>query len=321
MVIKIKTTILFFFFVVFLFSGNEAIHAEASLDLVTNHEEIISFKNFPINDTSSYKGIETSQNEETICVKDYFIQEETTIGRDDREKIINTKIFPYSACVFVTATYRSGETYIGSGSMISPDTVLTAGHVIYNKKLKQWPRSVTVYPGVNGSHAPFGHSSSSKLASLLGWTRRFDPQYDIGMIKLDCPLGITTGWFGLTSIARAGLKVTSTGYPGDKALQTMWTNSGEISSVTPNHVYYRLDTFGGQSGSAVYNSANQIVAVHAYAQDRQNFGTRTNAAIINWIKNDLKNMSSFPGTYGPILDKHFRVERNPKLKLLTDSPM
>lgn len=307
---KIKVAFLFIFFVIFLFFGNDKILAESSQDLITNKGEIVPYSHFTITDTYSYKGDQTIRNTENRCSRERSFQEETTIGMDDREKIVNTRVFPYSACAFVAATYSNGETYIGSGSMISPDTVLTAGHVIYNKNLKQWPKSVTVYPGIDGSYAPFGQSNSTKLASLLGWTRRFDSKYDIGMIRLDDPIGINTGWFGLTSTAKTGLTVTSTGYPGDKPKQTMWTNSGKISSITQNNVYYRLDTFGGQSGSAVYNSSNQIVAVHAYAQYHRNFGTRTNSTIINWVKKDISTMRSFYGKYGPNWVRHFHVERD-----------
>lgn len=66
----------------------------------------------------------------------------------------------------------------------------------------------------------------------------------------------------------------------------MYTQTGNISQVTANNVFYRLDTTGGSSGSGVYNSKKQILAVNAYEYlngTGDNFGTRITKEKLNNI--------------------------------------
>ena len=57
------------------------------------------------------------------------------------------------------------------------------------------------------------------------------------------------------------------GYPGDKPDGTQWYAARRIASVAARKVYYDIDTFGGQSGSAVYrivDGKRYAFAIHAY---------------------------------------------------------
>ncbi len=67
------------------------------------------------------------------------------------------------------------------------------------------------------------------------------------------------------------------GYPGDKPAGTQWYDARKIASVNVRKVYYDIDTFGGQSGSAVYriiNGGRFAIAIHAYGGATTNSGTR-----------------------------------------------
>lgn len=69
--------------------------------------------------------------------------------------------------------------------------------------------------------------------------------------------------------------ITLSGYHADLN-RKMGTQTGNISSLSDNNVYYPLDSTGGSSGSGVYNNKQQIQAVHAYGSTNYNFGTRMN---------------------------------------------
>ncbi|MBR9663594.1 DUF2606 domain-containing protein [Bacillus cereus] len=60
-----------------------------------------------------------------------------------------------SATVHVATQYNSGEIYGCTGALISKDTVLTAGHCIYNKEIGRWATNVIATPWRNGGQAPY----------------------------------------------------------------------------------------------------------------------------------------------------------------------
>ena len=215
---------------------------------------------------------------------------ESIIGTDDRVKVNNTTVYPYRTSTFLLIKFpNSPYSYLGSGHLISPDTVLTAGHCVYDQALGGWA-TVEVYPGYNGTTAPYGVAYSTEIYSVSGWINNRSPEHDIAAIKLDRPIGEQTGWLGLTDMTSGA--ITITGYPGEFQRQ-MYTMSGTIASVTTNNTFYTIDTTGGNSGSGVYNNNNQIVAVHAYGGATQNSGTRINSeklSIVNtWIGNGRDN--------------------------------
>ena len=72
--------------------------------------------------------------------------------------------------------------------------------------------------------------------------------------------------------------------PGDKPDGTRGTHARRIASVDGRKVYYDIDTFGGQSGSAVYrivNGKRYAFAIHAYGGATTNSGTRIVTPVYN----------------------------------------
>ena len=210
---------------------------------------------------------------------------ETVHGPDNRVQITNTAVYPWRAHASLLITARDGSQWIGTGWFIGPHTLMTAGHVVFinapdNPARHGWVRSITVMPGRNGSTLPYGSVTSSNLRSVVGWTQHGDELYDYGAIILPTDLGLTTGWFGFGVYDDATLTASTgniSGYPGDKPSGTQWYDARKIASVGPRKVFYDIDTFGGQSGSAVYrivNGQRYGVAVHAYGGATTNSGTR-----------------------------------------------
>jgi glutamyl endopeptidase len=90
---------------------------------------------------------------------------------------------------------------------------------------------------------------------LNGWVNSRDTRYDAGIIKLNCTVGSTVGWFGMwwQSASLNGLSTTVQGYPGDKP-STQWRSRDFVRATETEKIYYQNDTVGGQSGSPVYQN-------------------------------------------------------------------
>jgi glutamyl endopeptidase len=218
--------------------------------------------------------------------------QETVHGPDDRVQITNTSVYPWRAHASLLITAADNSQWIGTGWFIGPHTLMTAGHVVYIKNSgvpgrDGWVRSISVMPGRNGSSLPYGAVTSSFFHSVIGWTNSGDENYDYGSIIIPTQLGSTVGWFGFGVYSDADLlSVTAniSGYPGDKPSGTQWYDSKKVASVNTRKVYYDIDTFGGQSGSAVYrivNGSRYGIAVHAYGGATTNSGTRIITPVYN----------------------------------------
>jgi glutamyl endopeptidase len=219
-------------------------------------------------------------------------QQGAVIGADNRIQITNTADYPWRVHASLLITARDGSRWIGTGWFIGPHTLATAGHVVYIKNSgvpgrDGWVQSIQVMPGRNGSTLPYGSVLSSNFRTANGWANDGNPEYDYGAIILPTDLGSTTGWFGFGAYTDAILLASSvniSGYPGDKPAGTQWYHWNKVDSVGPRKVFYQVDTFGGQSGSAVCRIDNGVrygVAVHTYGGTASNSGTRITQAVFD----------------------------------------
>ena len=131
-------------------------------------------------------------------------------------------------------------------------------------------KSITVIPGMNGRSMPFGSYKNFRLYTVRGWYNNGSPNYDYGCTILKSRIGKRLGYYGfaaLTDSTLNGLFANLAGYPGDKPYGTQWYMAGRITNVTSRRIYYMIDTYGGQSGSAAYwlrSGHRYAVGIHAY---------------------------------------------------------
>jgi len=214
---------------------------------------------------------------------------ETVHGKDDRIQINNTAVYPWRVHASLLITARDNSQWIGTGWFIGPHTLMTAGHVVCIKNSgvpgrDGWVKFIDVMPGRNGTSLPYGKVRSSNFRSVLGWTNDGNQNFDYGAIIIPTNLGNTTGWFGFGVYTDAQLLNCVAGYPGDKPSGTLWYDAHRIASVSSRKVYYDIDTFGGQSGSAVYriiNGGRYGIAIHCYGGTTTNSGTRIVQPVYN----------------------------------------
>lgn len=220
---------------------------------------------------------------------------ETVHGTDDRIRITATSRYPWSAHASLLITARDGSRWIGTGWFIGPHTLATAGHVVYITGSgvpgrDGFVQSVQVMPGRDGATLPFGSVTATSLRTVVGWASGGNPDYDYGAIVLGSDLGARTGWFGFGAYSDTTLTASTvnlSGYPGDKPAGTQWYHWNRVASVGARRVFYDVDTFGGQSGSAVYriSGGNRYgVAIHAYGGATTNSGTRITRPVFDNLR-------------------------------------
>lgn len=198
---------------------------------------------------------------------------EAVIGDDDRAKVVNSHEYPWRMIVALEIQMPGWAIRRGTGFMVGPTTVLTAGHCVYEPRYGGWAEKVTVQPGLSGAVQPFGSLTSSRMSTSMGWVDLQDHKYDYALIELDEPIGERTGWFSVGVLSAQSLynsTINVCGYPTDvnDDLLYQWHSGGEIAFVENQKLYYEADTFGGTSGGPVWLSKKDgtqvVVGIHAY---------------------------------------------------------
>ena len=220
-------------------------------------------------------------------VDETFIEEaaramEVIIGKDDRLRITNTTGIPWRRVCALRITFPSGATYRGTGFLIGPRAVATAGHCVYLHDQGGWARKVEVIPGANGNARPYGHAESSTFRSVAGWVNGRKPESDYGCIVLPSGAfnGKMLGSFGCANFDAAKIVAQPAvlgGYPGDKPFAELWGMSRVIKTVTAKTLVYDIDTVGGQSGAPVYimrAGQRYVIGIHNYGAGSGNSATR-----------------------------------------------
>ena len=103
--------------------------------------------------------------------------------------------------------------------VVGPRTLITAGHCVYDQ---------TFFGGWGDPHR--GHTRAQRhrdtvwdggewtFSSVDRWINDRDPDFDIGCIHLDEPLGETVGWFAIGALPADELQdsfINISGYPSD----------------------------------------------------------------------------------------------------------
>ncbi|MGB3556317.1 MAG: trypsin-like peptidase domain-containing protein [Jannaschia sp.] len=198
----------------------------------------------------------------------------SVIGADERRRIRQTELNPYRMICALQIDAPWGE-FVGTGWLAGPQTLITAGHCLFDRQqMGGWAHSIEITPGRDGDEPPaFGCHTATRFSSVDKWLDSRDPDFDIGAIHLDAPLGDELGWFGIRALPDAEIEdrlVNVSGYPASpgRGTQQMWAMN-RIRAVTPRRIFYDVDTSGGQSGGPVYyidapGSAPEVIGIHAY---------------------------------------------------------
>jgi V8-like Glu-specific endopeptidase len=211
-----------------------------------------------------------------------FQPSEVVFGTDDRVRVDDITGEPWRRICSLRIGGPSGELFAGTGWILGRYTVATAGHCVYLRELASWASYVDVrIEQANG--VPRRILRSRNLKSTSNWIENVGPQYDLGLIILDEPLGDELGSFAFGTFSNAELVGTATtvcGYPADRDHgRNQYRDTRQILAVDPYALRYRIDTFEGQSGAPVWldvNGTPVVVGVHVSGALGTNAAVRIN---------------------------------------------
>lgn len=218
----------------------------------------------------------------------FFEVPESVCFPDERERVRDTTVLPYSAACQLVINLPGGRQARGTGWLMGPRLVITAGHCVHEGEGGNFFDSVEVIPAMNGATRPFGAQTAGRasLRACNDWKTSGTLAGDYGAILLDRPFTSTSGSSpgALEAVFRTDGELNDTvlelsGYPGDKNFGEQWADRDPVSALEAGRLQYFLDTYGGQSGSGVRTvSDNKVVGIHNYG-GCPNKCTRVTAAV------------------------------------------
>lgn len=216
-------------------------------------------------------------------------------GDDDRLPITNglNEEYPWRCICSLRMVAADGSPWIGTGWLVGPRTVVTAGHCVYMHDRGGWVTAVEVIPGRDVNQRPFGSCIARDFRSVVGWTQSHLRSHDYGAIILPpgCAFGETVGWFNhghYEDGMLANSVVNVSGYPGDlRPVGGQWFHSRSVERLTPTTIEYLIDTFKGQSGGPVWwlmpDGERIAVGIHTNGDHTANSATRITEEVYNNI--------------------------------------
>jgi V8-like Glu-specific endopeptidase len=265
------------------------VSSTVAYNVLTHTEEIEYFTNTHEEDSLQntappYLG---DNYDNTINLENEGPQMSYAFPPDDRVRVTDTSIYPWSTICKLEITAADNTFFIGSGAIIDSYHVLTCGHCVYIHDHGGWAKQVRIIPGKAGPTRPFGFALATDYRTYTEWIQSEAPQHDWAVITLDRTIGNQTGWMGRKTAHWSDPIYTGTlhtaGYPGDlDGGEYMYYDSDVGDRADTYNHWFWMDTAGGQSGSPVWEEVNgsyYILTVNAYEYEfglDANFGTRLN---------------------------------------------
>ncbi len=222
---------------------------------------------------------------------------EVVIGSDDRKPVNDTTKYPSNCICKLYITAQDGSQWVGTGTYIGPNCVLTASHCVYIAQRGGWVKEIEVVPALNKEpNRPYGSDLSSVFYCPTGYINNGNQKYDFAAIITNHPYGEEIGSVEFTNLTDEELKnllVTVDGYPGEIPQneyqgELQYFHSLGIKEVNNEIIFYDVDTTGGESGSLVMYMNNEKIygcGIHNIGSIAGNSATRINDRVFDIINN------------------------------------
>ncbi|KAF4998988.1 hypothetical protein FGRMN_2787 [Fusarium graminum] len=218
---------------------------------------------------------------------------------------------------------------MGTGWLIRPDVLVTAGHVVYD-----WGRrfgaasQIRCFIGYNGraslQTAQVQARYGVKVVSTEEWLQSSGNRTrDLAFIQVDRAFTGNLRTFNYVNTPPSGHKTLLgvVGYPGDKSLRDTETgdeekgaqmyeefakNDYDLGESARHMVEYQISTFGGQSGAPILRKANgQLLSIGTHCYGGGGTDSNSGNSIGAPYGNDYEafvHLFSIPSTFGDIGD-------------------
>ena len=200
------------------------------------------------------------------------------IGTDDRWKITNTDQYPYTTIARISVIYQDGTNACGTGAMINPRLLATAGHLLINSNGSH-PRTIKMQFGQNGYWDYFYQTFNRPTEADYGF-----------IVFNDDTVSKSTGYMGIRTVPSNSDKLYTAGYPDAMGTYYMYGATGDIIRMNGDLIYHNMDTQKGQSGSPVYiigsNGYPYLVAMHSTSSVPENIARRLDPGLFYWLQDN-----------------------------------
>jgi len=156
----------------------------------------------------------------------------------------NIYSYPYSAIVFIEATFPDGTVVQNTGVMIGRNDVLTSAQTIYSGPHGGSAISAVVTPGLDGTVEPYGQfavvdfhdfgiDGNDSLSQL-------ESASDMAVLALSSPIGDSTGYFGYGQVASSGTFESASFYSETSSEHRMFSDTYNLT-LDDNGETYSFD--------------------------------------------------------------------------------
>lgn len=198
------------------------------------------------------------------------------IGDDNRISMTSRK-YPWSAIGKVAGMTANGGQYHCTGTLISPDVVLTNAHCVVDPRTHKFSQEIRFEPNlINGVvKDPQDIARVTQVIYGTDFTERNSERNDWAVLKLDKSIGNKYGYLSWKSIPSSTLiknpnRLFMVGYSADRMEgNTAGADMGcSIVKEADELLFHECDTNGGASGGPIITrvkSEYYIVGLHSGA--------------------------------------------------------